>query len=280
VVDIRTDYFQASDGEKLFYHYVAPEGEPRAQVLVAHGYAEHSGRYRHVLTALADAGFAALAPDHRGHGQSAKLLGFVPRVDRVVADLGELRSFMRERFGSGPSFLLGHSMGALLSLLLLQRDPADTAGAVLIGSAILVPPNIPGFMVKIAKLLSKLTPRLAVQPFYDPQTLSRREEVQQESLTDPLFYRGKMRARTGAELHAAMLEVCAELNRVHVPLLVLHGGADTLVVLGASELVMSDASSEDKRLEVFEKARHEVLNEPERDEALAMITTWLGEHIP
>src|SRR3954469_22769223 len=56
-------------GDRLAYR-VWDVADPKAIVVIAHGYAEHSGRYDHVGMALGEAGFAAWAPDHFGHGLS------------------------------------------------------------------------------------------------------------------------------------------------------------------------------------------------------------------
>jgi len=276
--EIQEAYVAAADGQQLFYRLVVPEGGVRGAVIVSHGYAEHSGRYLHVLEALAAAGFGALAMDHRGHGRSARTLGLVESFDAVVEDVSVFRRLAAERFPDRPLFLLGHSMGGMVTLLHIIRYAPDLAGAVVIGTAIEVPENIPPLVIKLAKLLGRVVPKLALQPFYDPTKLTSRVDIQEATRTDPLFYRGKIRARTGAVIHGAMLETRARLREVTVPLLVIHGAADPLVNRRTSEDVYAGVSSEDKTLEMYDGALHEVLNETCADRALALITSWLAEH--
>src|SRR3546814_6219390 len=90
----------AGAGAKLHVTHWLPEGRPRAVVLLAHGYAEHAGRYAHVAKRLTQAGYAIYAVDHWGHGASDGEGGYVPRFSafldgRSEEHTSELQSLMR-----------------------------------------------------------------------------------------------------------------------------------------------------------------------------------------
>lgn len=269
----------AEDGARLHYRSLSPAAEPKGGVLISHGYAEHGGRYEGLMQALAAAGYASIAPDHRGHGMTASVLGLVDSFDALVADLSHYRERLAITHPGRPIFMIGHSMGGMATLLHIIRHAPQLEGAVLIAPAIEVPDDIPGFMITVSKVLSRLTPKLAVQPFFDPTALSTLPEVQQAVITDPLFYRGKIRARTGAELYAAMVDVNATMGRVEVPLRLLHGEEDSLVKPRVSETVMSGVRSSEKSRRVFPKARHEILHEACEQEVLADIIEWLDGRV-
>ena len=116
---------------------------PRAVVLVAHGASEHSGRYDRFARALNGAGFAAVAIDHRGHGRTG---ASGPRGvmgpgggHAVIDDLHELRTAARVSVGDDvPVFLFGHSMGSLIALAYLTHHADGLAGSVLCG----IPVNV------------------------------------------------------------------------------------------------------------------------------------------
>src|SRR3954469_14168297 len=116
-----------------------PIDSPRGVVLIAHGASEHSGRYDRFARALNDAGFAAVALDHRGHGRTAPssprgVMG-AGGGQAVVDDLHELRSSARSTFGADvPVFLFGHSMGSLIALGYLAQHADGLAGSVLCGA--------------------------------------------------------------------------------------------------------------------------------------------------
>ena len=78
------------DGASVFVRYTTPE-KARGVVLFIHGYGDHSGRYEHVLQCLYESGFAVVARDHRGHGKTAQIMGYVERLDDIVDDLFLLR---------------------------------------------------------------------------------------------------------------------------------------------------------------------------------------------
>src|SRR5438046_2399087 len=73
---------------------------PKAIIVIAHGYAEHSGRYDHVAAALGEAGFTSWALDHFGHGKSeGDIRGSVGTVEEAIEDLDE---FVRMAAASAP----------------------------------------------------------------------------------------------------------------------------------------------------------------------------------
>jgi alpha-beta hydrolase superfamily lysophospholipase len=95
---------------------------------------------------------------------------------------------------------------------------------------------------------------------------------------DPLNYLGKMTARTGTELMVTATAMPARLAGLTLPLFVLHGGADRLVPPAASALVRERAGSPDLTVKIYEGLYHEPHNEPERDQVLADIVSWLDAH--
>jgi alpha-beta hydrolase superfamily lysophospholipase len=116
-----------------------PIADPTAVVLISHGASEHSGRYDRFARALNDAGFMAVALDHRGHGltcglEPRKAVMGPGRGAAVVDDLHELRTQVRAEVGDDlPVLLFGHSMGSLIALGYLVARGEGLAGAVLCG---------------------------------------------------------------------------------------------------------------------------------------------------
>ena len=102
----------STDGTRLFYRW-HPVSEARASVVVIHGFAEHSGRYSHVLDRLNAAGFNALAFDYRGHGHAEGSRVYIDRFSEYVEDTRCALDFVEDRAGRLPLFILGHSQGGL-----------------------------------------------------------------------------------------------------------------------------------------------------------------------
>ena len=92
-------------GAKLHVTHWLPAGLPKAVVLLAHGYAEHAGRYGHVAKRLTDAGYAVYAIDHWGHGLSDGEGGFVPRFSAFTDGMAELLTLVEVNHGDTPRLL-------------------------------------------------------------------------------------------------------------------------------------------------------------------------------
>jgi alpha-beta hydrolase superfamily lysophospholipase len=271
--------YEGSDGRSLFYRFMVP-AKPAGVVLLLHGYAEHSGRYEWVMERLAEAGLAVYAPDYRGFGRSARAgaLADLESLEATIRDIAGLAAVARRVLPEARQFLLGHSMGGMLALLFAQRHPEGLSGLVTTGAAVEIPEYISPLLLRISGLMNRLLPLLPAQPF-EYRQVSRDPEVIQAMEQDSLYYKGKMRARTGYQQLLGIREVRAGLSRLRLPLLALHGGEDRIIAPKASELVHQAASSPDKTLKIFPGLWHEILNEPERAQVMEMILDWLRRHL-
>ena len=131
---------KATDGTEVFVYEWLPEGEPRGVVQVAHGLAEHAGRYRRLAEACTARGLAVYADDHRGHGRTAKdgPLGYFAAEHgwrAVLDDLYRLGDHITGRHPGVPRVFFGHSMGSFLTQQVLFERGGQLAGAVLSGCA-------------------------------------------------------------------------------------------------------------------------------------------------
>src|SRR5689334_13300362 len=111
-------------GGALYAETFLPAGTPRGVVLVTHGYAEHCGRYRELAHVITQAGWAVLAYDVRGHGQSFGARGAVDRFASYLDDLTAVHAAARALAPGAPLVLLGHSHGSLITLRALCDERA------------------------------------------------------------------------------------------------------------------------------------------------------------
>lgn len=268
----------AAAGAALHVTHWLPEGSPQAVVLLAHGYAEHAGRYAYVAKRLTDAGYAVYAVDHWGHGRSDGEGGFVPRFSVFLDGMRELLTLVEVNHPDTPRLLLGHSMGGLIAtLFLIERQQAFVAAA-LSGPAI-VPAEPPSrFTVWISRFLSRFFPRLGVLSL-DATGVSRDPAVVAAYQADPLVYNGKIGARLGKEFMDAMALAQAEAPKIRLPILIQHGETDRLTAPAGSRFLFANVASTDKRLEIYPGLFHEIYNEPERDAVLDDLIGWFGAHI-
>ncbi|MFT4011596.1 MAG: alpha/beta hydrolase [Nocardioidaceae bacterium] len=275
---MRTDegFFNGTDG-KIYWRAWLPE-RPKALVLLAHGVSEHTGRYQHVAKRLVDAGYAVYGVDHHGHGRSDGAQGNIGSMAGVVADIGQLREIATEAVPNVPVFLLGHSLGSLISLVYATSGGEQgLAGLVLSGAAVEAAVGSRAERA-LAPVLSKVLPNLPVVDL-GIDNICRDPAVVQAYRDDPLVYTGKMRARTGAEALLAMEKVAPRLSSIKLPLLVLHGSEDRLATPAGAQLVHDTASSQDKSITIYDGLYHEIFNEPEQQAVLDDVVTWLDKHV-
>jgi len=294
------------DGVRLRLRRWAPAGPPRAIVQIAHGLAEHSGRYDRFARALAAAGFAVIAHDHRGHGETAARpedLGFFAERDgwaTVLADLDAVQAVGRSLWPGVPVFLFGHSMGSFMVQDLVSRSGIDLAGAVLSGSDGSRPP--PGARSLAAFERWRLGPRgqsalihaLAFGAFgrkipgrrTEFDWLSRDPAEVDAYSADPLC--GFVATvQLWVDLLGALARLGSEGHRARVPkglpILSIAGTADPVsnggkgigpLVEGYRRAGLADVT--DRR---YEGARHELLNETNREEVTADVVAWLDARL-
>jgi acylglycerol lipase len=264
----------------LYYQGWLPEGEVRAVLLIVHGLAEHSGRYMNLVNRFVPLGYAVYGIDHIGHGRSEGRRLYVERFADYTEPLKTYSDMVRRWQPDRPVFLVGHSLGGLIGAMYLLSHQAELAGAVLSGPAVKAPGNIPAAIIFVGRVLSVLFPRVGLVPPVNAEGVSRDPAVVKAYLDDPLVCRGKITARLGEEILGAMERVGAETNRIHLPLLILQGGADRLVDPSGAQILYEKVASSDKKLIVYEGFFHEVFNEPQHDRVLSDVEQWLAGHFP
>src|SRR5688572_13539473 len=248
--------FVGAEGVKIFRRAWAPEGTPRAVMVLVHGMSEHSGRYDHVGRFLASRGVAVHALDHRGHGRSGGEMGTVEKFDFFLDDLSTFVSMVRAEVPSGPIVLLGHSMGGLIvSAYLLEWKPSPDL-VVLSGPAI-VPILEPGGR------------RI------DATRLSRDPEAQRAYMEDPLVLRERVKEDLFYRLAEGVMLLVGRSHEIGQPILLIHGTDDRLCSAEGAESWVRASSSSDVTVQLYHEGRHEMFNEINRDEVLAGLWQWL-----
>jgi alpha-beta hydrolase superfamily lysophospholipase len=274
-VEHREGHFDGAGGVRIYWQAWLPETEPRACIALAHGASEHSGRYAWTASKLVEAGYAVYALDHRGHGQSDGPRAVIDRMDNALADVGTLIELAAaEHPGTARPMLLGHSMGGCIALAFATRRQDELSALILSAPVAALETASP--LQRIAgHVLSVIAPRLGVFPI-DSSTVSRDPAVVAAYDADPLNHHGKLPARTVHELATEVARFPDSVSSLTLPLLVMVGTADKLVVPAGSEFVYETASSADKTIERYDGLYHELVHEPEREQVLADLTGWLG----
>ncbi|AFA48439.1 alpha/beta fold hydrolase [Acetobacterium woodii] len=157
MIDLTTCGFYTSDEVKLTYYETPCPAKPKGIVLIVHGMAEHASRYHEFMDFLYNNNYLAVAHDQRGHGLTGKRtgeLGFFASDngwERVVSDVRELSLSFKEAYPHLPLFIIGHSMGSVVTRHAVIAYPQLYQGAVIIGTTI----GINKLMRKTARLIAE-----------------------------------------------------------------------------------------------------------------------------
>lgn len=268
--------FTGVGGTNIVYDLYEPTSAPVGLILVAHGVAEHAGRYQHVADLLVGLGLRVAIPDHRGHGRSGGKRLLVRDLSEFTTDLETLRTL--ELVDGRPTYLLGHSMGGEIALDYALDHQASLAALVLSAPAVLPGDDISPMLMKVAKVMGKLVPGMPGQKL-SSASISRDPAVVQAYDEDPLNYRGALTAGIGGAMLRTMETFPSRLPSLKLPLLVMTGTDDKLVKPEGAELVVRLAGSTDKTLKTYDGLYHEVFNEPEKELVLGDLADWLKAHL-
>lgn len=260
-----SELFLAGSEGRVAYRVWEPDGSPSRIVQIVHGYAEHSGRYEHVAEALVADGAVVCAEDHIGHGKSDGVRALITDFEHVVDDIIAAGEIVQVAQPGLPLLLVGHSMGGLLSARVAQRDPHRVAGIAFCGAV------IGDWDWAREALKAPELPRVE----FDPMALSRDPEVGADYAADPLVYHGQYRRLLLEAEVEALVRFQGEIDRLTMPILFLHGTEDPFVPHERSLQAVESMPTRDLTIHLYEGARHEVLNETNRDEVIGHLREWI-----
>ncbi|MGF1510169.1 MAG: alpha/beta hydrolase [Myxococcota bacterium] len=264
----------ASDGIRLYAHrYAIPD--PQAEVLLLHGYGEHSGRYAWTAAQWNAKGIAVNTVDLRGHGKSRGDRGYVRRFEDYHLDAQALLDFVRENGSPAPRFVFGHSLGGLIALhWLLHRGVHGFRGLALSSPFLGLALDVPAWKRVASLALSQAVPKVGLDSGLTGAKVCRDPDIARLYDEDPLNNK-KANARWFTETLRAMRDVQEDAPRLNLPVLLLFGGDDVVAKPEEAEALASRLPRADsERLDGF---YHEILNEPEpaRVEVADRYGSWI-----
>jgi alpha-beta hydrolase superfamily lysophospholipase len=262
-----------------------PVADPRrgAAVLV-HGLGEHIDRYDHVARRLNELGFAVVGYDHRGHGRSPGPRGGMPSDDALCADLGRVLRAAHASF-AGPLVLVGHSLGGLIAGRFVADglQPAPAAWWCAVDALVMSSPALDPGTNAVQKLLlavvAPLLPNLAVSNGLDVDRVSRNPDVVKAYAVDTLVH-DRITGRLGLFVARQGPAVIAAAPRWTTPTLLMWAGADRCVAPAGSAAFAAGAPPGVVTAREWPGLFHEIFNEPEQADVLAVMADWLAAHVP
>ena len=251
---------------------------PKAVILLVHGLGEHCQRYDAIAKALNDAGYAVCSMDLPNHGCSDGLKGHVDSFELFQQAVLDLYQKIKNAYPDSPIFILGHSMGGLISTCFIINHQEKFKGAVLSGPAIETIEQPPAWQVSLIKTIAKLFPKAGMAPTVDGSEVSRSNETIEKYNNDPLINKNKLTAKLLVEFSNTMDNVKQSAAVINLPLLIMHGSADRLTAPSGSQWLFDNVTSTDKTIKHYEDLYHEIFNEPEGPKIYQEVIEWLDQH--
>jgi len=292
---------ETADGYKLQV-YVWPNEQAKAWVHINHGMAEHALRYKDFATKLVAEGYAVVAHNHRGHGNSETTqLGYFAKQNgwgKVLSDLDVVRDSVCST--ALPFYLFGHSMGSFVVQSYLSATTRKIDGLILSASnrQPLLLSLIGKFIAKIEQirvgeqkssaLLQFLSFGSFNQAFKPNRTafdwLTRDNEQVDKYLADTLC---GFPCSTGLwyEFISELVNLVKPetLKRIQkdLPILMVGGSQDPVGMMGKGlpklARLYKSIGQEKVTLKIYQDARHEILNETNNEQVYLDIINWLND---
>mmetsp|Transcript_6303 Transcript_6303/g.11200 ORF Transcript_6303/g.11200 Transcript_6303/m.11200 type:complete len:317 (-) Transcript_6303:146-1096(-) len=268
--------FQSDRGYTLARRTALPEEEASVGIVLVHGMGEHCGRYKHVAEALTGAGYAVFSSDLKGHGKSEGKRLYIYDFMDFVRDVVQLTKIAKEEQPQIQKwFLVGHSMGSLISVHTCLTHPDLFAGVVLSAPPLFV--KVPPGAGIAASIIGTLSASAQLDPL-DISTLCKDPKVVEEYLKDDLVSSGKPYARFLSQLIKHVPKARKAAPKFKTPYLLMHGTADTMCLPQGSQKFHATTVIDDKTLKIFEGNYHELFNEPDID-ATQELLNWVGARV-
>jgi alpha-beta hydrolase superfamily lysophospholipase len=271
---MRQDAYPAWDLDLDVAAFLWRAENPKANILLQHGLGEYTTRYVHqyseLIPKLNELGFNVYGFDLPGHGYTKGVRGLVDLNQAV-----DMHLKARAAIPTGlPLFLLGHSLGGLVTIGSVMRQQDGLAGAVVSSSAMQKPSSV--FERTLAAMMVKLKPA-GPMPLPRPgsEALTRDLDLKKIIDADPLMDTDKAKnlvAKTTLDVSDQVWKWAANWT---LPVLFIHGDKDTSTDHRNSQALFKAISARDKNLLVYPGGYHELLNDTIKDEVLPAVLGWL-----
>jgi alpha-beta hydrolase superfamily lysophospholipase len=276
----KTGYLESRDHTQLFYrHYSVPN--PKATILIIHGFGEHSGRYSHVIDQLLSAHFDVFCVDLRGHGYSKGSRGDVGVFQHYEDDVEALIEYAKSHYSDDHKFfILAHSMGALVTLGLMARTRHKIAGLVLSSPLFALTLPVPFWKKHLGGIIAKLAPKLPIKSEIGGVQLSSDQSFAAAYDSDPLVLKSLSIRAFGQILRR--LENSKNLAAdIKQPFLMQVAGNDLVVDSGAASAWFKAVNglAPDRTLKIYQDFLHEIYNESRRIEPISDAVEWFNRRV-
>ncbi len=262
---------------------------PRGFVWIIHGVGEYGGRYAELARFLTQLGYDVLAIDLPGHGLS-RSEGGQRNLISVAEFCQEFRDALDDWVTAGPIakrglvhtpwYLVGHSMGSLISLNLILEGNKFKSGVEFAKRAFLSAPPlglrlaVPAWKVFLAKKLDKVAPYFEMGNGILPSDLTHDASVLAQYRNDKLIHHYAS-PRLYLTVTATAEKIVKNPQDIEIPICLGVGAEDPVVSPDAIRNYFASLNTHKKLLE-FPNFKHEIFNEIGRQSVYEALASWIS----
>jgi alpha-beta hydrolase superfamily lysophospholipase len=274
----RTEFNAITKDELLLACCKEQVENPKAVLIVIHGFAEHMGRYDYFAKRMNSGGLTVYRFDNRGHGRSQGKRGHLENYMDFVYDADVVVDIAERENPDIPIYMIGHSMGGFISLLYGITYPKKLRGQILSGAASYFNEDLNGLKGKFMKLVNSIKPDFYIKNDLSAG-LSRDADIVEVYRKDELVFNKATAGFYYQFLVSGTDYLVKNLPKYEYSCLILHGGSDKIIPKEASVNLYETISSKDKSIKIYPDLYHEILNEKEKDEVMDYVMQWINERL-
>lgn len=254
------------------------ENDAKGVVVIAHNILEHTGRYAYVITMLRRNGYHIIMGDLPGQGQTSRVnKGQVENFQTYHESLLEWIKIANEY--KIPTFILGVGLGGLITINLLQKVDLPIEGMLLIAPMLDLKQDAKTRKDKLISNVGKIAKDARFTIGINPTDLTRNEEIIEETRQDGLMLK-KVTYHWYNIINETMKETMNHLHDIQdVPTLLMYGTKDSIVDTRAILEFKDKYHNSELYFKAWDGLYHEIHNEPERDEVMRYIITFLNNSV-
>ncbi|MBY0096225.1 alpha/beta hydrolase [Mesobacillus maritimus] len=268
--------YNGLDGAELFYRRIQPKTKAKAVIMLIHGFGDHSGGLQNITSSLAKNHYIVYAVDLRGHGKSSGKRGFIRSWNEFRGDIHELRKLVTLKEPNLPLYVIGHSMGGVISLDYSLKHSEGIAGVVAISPGISYEPT--AFERLGVLVMGKLKPDLKIIKSGNFQLQAKDPALQAKYNPEGLRH-NTATPGLGRGLLQASKHVVNNALSINVPLLLQYGVDDKITPPKKLNQFFKQVGSKDKQVLEYPNARHRPFDEAGREKFLGDLISWLDQQI-
>ncbi|MEH7157931.1 alpha/beta hydrolase [Neobacillus drentensis] len=268
--------FNGVDGIELFFRVIEPLTAPKAAVILVHGHGDHSGGLQNLSASLVESNYIVYAYDLRGHGKSAGKRGFIRSWDEFRDDLHEFRKLVSLDQPELPLYIVGHSLGGLMTLDYTLDHSAGISGIIAISPAISY--EVKPFEQIGITLMGKIKPDYSINKSKKIRLLKKNSTLHTKYYSDRLRH-NIVTPGLGSGLVQAIARLENQAASIKLPLLLQNGMEDKITPPTKLNQFFHLVASKDKQLYEYPLAKHRPFDEVGKEKFLGDLVAWLDNQM-